>query len=142
MPQASGLQFTATIGEFSSDHFSVVGFALTERLSELLHGRLDLASTDSSVGASSVLEQPIDLVIWRDGTPLRCFTGVVSEFARGESGHRRTRYQLVFQPPLWRLALMHNSRIFQNRGTDEIVRTLLEERGIVDTVFDLERRPE
>ncbi|MEQ5816053.1 type VI secretion system tip protein VgrG [Marinobacter sp. NFXS11] len=142
MPQASGLQFTATIGEFSSDHFSVVGFALTERLSELFQGRLDLASTDSSVGASSVLEQPVDLVIWRDGTPLRRFTGVVSEFARGESGHRRTRYELVFQPPLWRLALMHNSRIFQNRGTDEIVRTLLEERGIVDTVFDLERRPE
>ena len=142
MPQASGLQFTATIGEYSSDHFSVVGFALTERLSELFQGRLDLASTDPSVVASKVLEQPVDLVIWQDRAPLRRFTGVVSEFARGDSGHRRTRYELVFRPPLWRLALMHNSRIFQNRGTDEIVRTLLEERGVVDTVFDLERRPE
>ncbi|MBL3823364.1 MULTISPECIES: type VI secretion system Vgr family protein [unclassified Marinobacter] len=142
MPQANGLQFTATIGEYSSDHFSVVGFALTERLSELFQGRLDLASTDPSVGASNVLEQPVDLVVWQDGMPLRRFTGVVSEFARGDSGHRRTRYELVFRPPLWRLALMHNSRIFQNRGTDEIVRTLLEERGIVDTVFDLKRGPE
>jgi len=142
MPQASGLQFTATIGEYSSDHFSVVGFGLTERLSELFQGRLDLASTDPSVGASNVLEQPVDLVIWQDGVPLRRFTGVVSEFARDDSGHRRTRYELVFRPPLWRLALMHNSRIFQNRGTDEIVRTLLEERGIVDTVFDLKRGPE
>ena len=141
MPQASGLQFTATIGEFPSDHFSVVGFALTERLSELFQGRLDLASTDPSVGASNVLEQPVDLVIWRDGVPLRRFTGVVSEFARGDSGHRRTRYELVFRPPIWRLALMHNSRIFQNQGTDEIVRALLEERGIVDTVFDLKRGP-
>ncbi|AXS83946.1 MULTISPECIES: type VI secretion system Vgr family protein [Marinobacter] len=142
MPQASGLQFTATIGEFPSDHFSVVGFALTERLSELFQGRLDLASTDPSVGASDVLEQPVDLVIWRDGAPLRRFTGVVSEFARGDSGHRRTRYQLVILPPLWRLELMHNSRIFQNQGTDVIVRTLLEERGIVDTIFDLKRRPQ
>jgi len=142
MPQASGLQFTATIGEYSSDHFSVVGFALTERLSELFQGRLDLASTDPSVAAFNVLEQPVDLVVWRDGAPLRRFTGVVSEFARGDSGQRRTRYELVFRPPLWRLALMHNSRIFQNRGTGEIVRTLLEERGIVDTVFDLKRRPE
>ncbi|MET4027199.1 hypothetical protein ABIE59_003728, partial [Marinobacter sp. MBR-99] len=25
MPQASGLQFTARVGEFPSDHFSVVG---------------------------------------------------------------------------------------------------------------------
>ncbi|KPQ26640.1 MAG: hypothetical protein HLUCCX14_16380, partial [Marinobacter excellens HL-55] len=27
MPQASGLQFTARVGEFPSDHFSVAGFA-------------------------------------------------------------------------------------------------------------------
>ena len=45
MPQASGLQFTARVGEFPSDHFSVVGFALTEQLSSLFHGRLELAST-------------------------------------------------------------------------------------------------
>jgi len=48
----------------------------------------------------------------------------------------------VFQPALWRLGLMHNSRIFQTQTTDTIVRTLLEERGIVDTVFDLKRSPE
>ena len=142
MPQASGLQFTATIGELPSDHFSVVGFALTERLSELFQGRLNLASTDPSVGAPDVLEQPVDLVIWRDGAPLRRFTGVVSEFARSDSGHRRTRYELVIRPPLWRLELMHNSRIFQNQSTDAIVRTLLEERGIVDSVFDLKRSPQ
>ena len=142
MPQASGLQFTATIGEFSSDHFSVVGFELTERLSGLFHGALALASTDPSASAADVLEQPVDLVVWQDGAPLRRFTGVASEFARGDSGHRRTRYEIVFQPALWRLGLMHNSRIFQTQTTDAIVRTLLEERGIVDTVFDLKRSPE
>ncbi|MFL1467485.1 type VI secretion system Vgr family protein [Marinobacter sp. HN1S83] len=142
MPQASGLQFTATIGGFSSDHFSVVGFELTENLSELFYGKLELASTDPSVAAVDVLEQAVDLVVWQDGAPLRRFTGVVNEFARGDSGHRRTRYELIIQPPLWRLGLMHNSRIFQTQTTDAIVRTLLEERGIVDTVFDLKRRPE
>ncbi|MGB1951257.1 MAG: contractile injection system protein, VgrG/Pvc8 family, partial [Marinobacter sp.] len=112
MPQASGLQFTATIGEFSSDHFSVVGFQLTEHLSDLFSGTLELASTDSSVAAADVLEQTVDLVVWQDGVPLRRFTGVANEFARGDSGHRRTRYDVVFQPALWRLGLMHNSRIF------------------------------
>ncbi|EON90580.1 ImpA family type VI secretion-associated protein [Marinobacter lipolyticus SM19] len=72
---------------------------------------------------------------------MRRFTGVVNEFARGDSGHRRTRYEVIIQPPLWRLGLMHNSRIFQTQTTDAIVRTLLEERGIVDTVFDLKRNP-
>jgi type VI secretion system secreted protein VgrG len=142
MPQASGLQFTARIGGLPSDLFSVVGFTLTERLSEVFQGHLELASTDPSIQASEILEQPVDLVIWQDGTPLRRFTGVVNEFARGDSGHRRTRYGLVIQPPLWRLGLMHNSRIFQTQSTEAIVRTLLEERGLIDSVFDLKRPPE
>ncbi|GAA0849822.1 hypothetical protein GCM10009113_30150 [Marinobacter szutsaonensis] len=142
MPQASGLQFTARVGDFPSDHFAVVAFALTERLSELFQGRLELASTDPDISAEAMLEQPVDLVVWQDGQPLRRFTGVVNEFARGDTGHRRTRYEVLFQPPLWRLGLMHNSRIFQGQSSETIVRTLLEERGIVDTIFDLKRAPE
>ncbi|WP_138435019.1 type VI secretion system Vgr family protein [Marinobacter shengliensis] len=142
MPQASGLQFTARVGEFPSDHFSVVGFKLAEQLSSLFHGRLELASTDPDVAAADVLEQPVDLVVWQDGQPVRRFTGVVNEFVRGNTGHRRTAYQVVIQPPAWRLGLMHNSRIFQTQTTDAIVRTLLEERGIIDTVFDFKRAPE
>ncbi|GGC65211.1 type VI secretion system Vgr family protein [Marinobacter halophilus] len=142
MPQASGLQFTARVGEFPSDHFVVVGFALTESLSRLFHGRLQLASTDPDVVATDILEQPVDLVVWQDGEPLRRFTGVVNEFVRGNTGHRHTAYEVVIQPPLWRLGLMHNSRIFQTQTTDAIVRTLLEERGIIDTVFDFKRPPE
>ncbi|WP_286222926.1 type VI secretion system Vgr family protein [Marinobacter apostichopi] len=141
MPQANGLQFTVRVGEFPSDVFSVVGFALTEALSELFHGRLQLASIDPAIGAADVLEQPVELLIWQDGEPLRRFTGVVSEFARGDSGYRRTRYELVIQPPLWRLGLMHNSRIFQKQRPDAILRTLLEERGIVESVFELKREP-
>ncbi|WP_323753057.1 type VI secretion system Vgr family protein [Marinobacter sp.] len=142
MPQASGLQFTARVGEFPSDHFVVASFVLTEGLSKLSHGRLKLASTDPDVQAADVLEQPVDLVVWQDGQPLRRFTGVVNEFVRGNTGHRRTHYEVVIQPPVWRLGLMHNSRIYQAQTTDAIVRTLLEERGIVDTVFDLKRAPE
>ena len=142
MPKATGLQFTARVGGLPQDLFSVVGFTLTERLSEAFHGRLELASTDPSVAAPNILEQPVDLVVWQDGTPLRRFTGVVREFARGDTGHRRTRYEVLIQPPLWRLGLMHNSRIFQTQRTDAIVRTLLEERGVIDTVFDLKRPPQ
>lgn len=142
MPQASGLQFTARVGGLPSDLFSVVGFKLTERLSEVFQGHLELASTDPSIQAAEILEQPVDLVIWQDSMPLRRFTGVVNEFVRGDVGHRRTRYELIIQPPLWRLGLMHNSRIFQTQGTDTIVRTLLEERGIIDSIFDLKRTPE
>ncbi|MEP2612961.1 MAG: type VI secretion system tip protein VgrG, partial [Marinobacter alexandrii] len=69
MPQANGLQFTVRVGEFPSDVFSVVGFALTEALSELFHGRLQLASTDPAIGAADVLEEPVELMVWQDGEP-------------------------------------------------------------------------
>ncbi len=140
MPQANGLQFTAVVGGLSHDLFSVVGFELFEGLSCLFRGRLELASPDSGVGAADVLEQSVALTVWQDGQPLRRFQGVVSGFAVMGTGHRRTRYEVVMEPPLWRLALMHNSRIFQSRTPEQIVRTLLEERGIVDVGFDL-RRP-
>src|SRR5690554_2143368 len=142
MPQANGLQFTVRVGELPPDVFSVVSFALTEGLSKLFHGRLILASADPDLQATEVLEQSVDLMVWQDGMPLRRFTGVVNEFARGDTGHRRTCYELIIQPPLWRLGLMHNSRIFQTQTTHTIVRTLLEERGIVDSVFVLKRAPQ
>ncbi|MDX1458547.1 MAG: type VI secretion system tip protein VgrG, partial [Marinobacter sp.] len=154
MPQASGLQFTVRVGNLPADLFAVVSFEFTEALSQLFHGKLELASTDPAIGGSSggqtsslspsldqILEQPVELAVWQDGQLLRRFAGVVSEFARGDSGHRRTRYELVVEPPLWRLGLMHNSRIFQAQTPDTILKTLLEERGIADTVFDLKRTP-
>ncbi|WP_375169654.1 type VI secretion system Vgr family protein [Marinobacter sp.] len=139
MPQANGLQFTVRVGEHPQDVFAVVGFALTEGLSELCQGRLELASVDPHVDVGRLLEQPVELLVWQDGVPQRRFSGVVSEAARGDAGHRRTRYELVILPPLWRLGLMHNSRIFQGQSTEAMVRTLLEERGIVDGVFELKR---
>ena len=142
MPQANGLQFTATLGQLPKDLFAVVRFELTEHLSDLFHCKLELASTSPDISAVEVLEQPVELVVWQDGAPLRRFHGVVNEFARGDTGHRRTRYEVIVQPPLWRLGLMHNSRIFQAQSTDTIVRTLLEERGIINTTYDLKRTPE
>ncbi|WP_421910492.1 type VI secretion system Vgr family protein [Marinobacter sp.] len=141
MPQATGLQFTATLGQLPKDLFVVARFELTEHLSSLCYCKLELASTSPDIAPEDVLEQPVELVMWQDGLPLRRFTGVVNEFVRGDSGHRRTRYDVIVQPPLWRLDLMHNSRIFQTQATDTIVRTLLEERGIIDTVLDLKRTP-
>ena len=140
MPKANGLQFTAQVGEFPSEVFSVVGFELTESLSQLCGGRLKLASTDSDVDASDVLEQRIDLVIWQHSEPLRRFTGVVSEFVICDSGHHRTRYEIVLQSPLWRLELMYNSRIFQGQATESIISTLLQERGIPAAAFQLKCR--
>ena len=141
MPPAKGLQFTARVGELPEDVFVVVCFELTEGLSELVHGRLKMASNRPGLAAADLLEQWLELTVWQDGIALRRLTGVISECARGDSGHRRTHYEVVVRPPLWRLGFMHNSRILQHQSTDNILRTLMHERGIIDAVFDLQHTP-
>ncbi|WP_336367085.1 type VI secretion system Vgr family protein [Marinobacter sp. C2H3] len=141
MPQANGLQFTVRVGGLPPSSFSVVSFQVTEALSDVSEGRLWLASTEPSVAAGDVLEQPVELAIWQDGECQRRFSGVARAFTRGGTGHHRTRYELTFAPPLWRLGLMHNSRIFQGETPEAILHTLLSERGIPGVRFDLKRPP-
>jgi type VI secretion system secreted protein VgrG len=141
MHPAKGLQFTARVGELPEDVFSVIGFELTEGLSELVRGRLKMASNLPTLAAADALEQRLELTIWQNGAAIRRFIGVVSEFVRGDSGHRRTHYEVVIQPPLWRLGLRHNSRIFQSQSADDILSTLVRERGMNDAMFDLQHTP-
>ena len=141
MPKPVGLQYTARLGSLAADTLVVVDFELTECLSRLFHLTLNLASTCADLSASDLLDQDAELRIYQDGALLRQVHGVVSGFARGDSGHRRTRYQVTVQPALWRLQLMHNSRIFQHQSSQAILQTLLEERRIATTQFDLMRPP-
>ncbi|WP_304166611.1 type VI secretion system tip protein TssI/VgrG, partial [Lonsdalea britannica] len=50
---------------------------------------------------------------------------------------RRTRYQAVVRPALWRLGLRTNARIFQAQKPEEIISFLLQEAGITDFAFAL-----
>ncbi|BES73437.1 hypothetical protein RE428_44550 [Marinobacter nanhaiticus D15-8W] len=141
MSQPTGLQFTARLGSLPDDTFAVVDFELTEGLSRPFDLKLNLASTFADLAVADVLDQGAELVIWQDGQAIRTVQGVVSAFSRGDTGHRRTRYWVQVQPALWRLGLMHNSRIFQQQTPETILGTLLDERGLVDKTFDLKRTP-
>ncbi|WP_148864585.1 type VI secretion system Vgr family protein [Marinobacter fonticola] len=141
MPQPTGLQFTARLGSLPDDTFAVVDFELTEQLSQPFVLKLNLASRFADLAVADVLDQGAELVIWQDGQAVRTVQGVVCAFSRGDTGHRRTRYWVAVQPALWRLGLMHNSRIFQQQTPETILGTLLDERGLVDKRFNLKRTP-
>mgnify|MGYP002481026233 CR=1 FL=1 len=100
---------------------------------------LALASQQADIDVAAVLDQPCELLLWYHGELQRRVCGVVSEFAQGDSGFRRTRYQLTVQPALWRLGLRHNSRIFQAQKPEEILSILLQEHGITDYAFALKQ---
>ncbi|QPL47583.1 type VI secretion system tip protein VgrG [Halomonas sp. A40-4] len=133
----TGLQFTLALP--GVDDIAVIDFTHREALSQPFELALNLASRDGSLDAADLLDREATLTIWQDGEPLRRVHGIVSEFGRGDRGHRRTFYSLVLRPALWRLSLRQNSRIFQKVDPLTIINTLCDERGIRDVAFAVTR---
>ncbi|MBP5980331.1 MAG: type VI secretion system tip protein VgrG [Halomonas sp.] len=137
MANGTGLQFTLTLP--GVDDTSVVDFTHREALSQPFELVMNLASRNGSLDAAELLDREATLTVWQDGEALRQVHGIVSEFGRGDRGHRRTFYSLVLRPALWRLSLRHNSRIFQKVDPLTIINALCDERGITDVAFAVTR---
>ncbi len=97
MADSTGLQFTVKVGALPESTFVVAEFALEEALNSPFQLRLELASPQPDVDFADVLDQPCELMVWYNGELQRRVCGVVSDFAQGDSGFRRTRYQLLVQ---------------------------------------------
>ncbi|WPD74016.1 type VI secretion system tip protein VgrG [Dickeya fangzhongdai] len=137
MANSTGLQFTVKIGALPESTFAVVDFELDEALNQPFALSLNLASSQPGIDFGAVLDQPCELRVWYEGELQRRVSGIVSRFAQGDTGFRRTRYQAEVRPALWRLGLRTNARIFQTQKPGEIISALLEEAGITDYAFAL-----
>ncbi|PVY73696.1 type VI secretion system tip protein VgrG [Pectobacterium versatile] len=137
MANSTGLQFTVKVGALEAGTFAVVDFRLDEGLNRPFSLSLSLASALPDVDFGAVLDQPCELMIWYEGELKRRVSGIVSGFTQGDTGFRRTRYQMEVRPALWRLGLRTNARIFQAQKPEAIIGALLEDAGITDYAFAL-----
>ncbi|WP_233980532.1 type VI secretion system Vgr family protein [Pectobacterium versatile] len=137
MANSTGLQFTVKVGALPASTFAVVDFQLSEALNQPFALSLNLASALPGIDFGTVLDQPCELLVWYEGELKRRVSGIVSAFAQGDTGFRRTRYQAEVRPALWRLGLRTNARIFQAQKLEAIIGALLEEAGITDYAFAL-----
>ncbi|MEQ9879536.1 type VI secretion system tip protein VgrG [Pectobacterium aroidearum] len=137
MANSTGLQFTVKVGALPASTFAVVDFQLSEALNQPFALSLNLASALPGIDFGAVLDQPCELLVWYEGELKRRVSGIISAFAQGDTGFRRTRYQAEVRPALWRLGLRTNARLFQAQKPEAIIGTLLEESGITDYAFAL-----
>ncbi|QHP81579.1 type VI secretion system tip protein VgrG [Pectobacterium odoriferum] len=137
MANSTGLQFTVKVGALEAGTFAVVDFRLDEGLNRPFSLSLSLASALPDVDFGAVLDQPCELMMWYEGELKRRVSGIISGFTQGDTGFRRTRYQMEVRPALWRLGLRTNARIFQAQKPEAIIGALLEEAGITDYAFAL-----
>ncbi|EPC00637.1 hypothetical protein L861_12655 [Litchfieldella anticariensis FP35 = DSM 16096] len=142
MANHTGLQFTLQLAERDDLDLAVTEFILEEALSEPFELKVTFASRDGGLTSRDWLESSATLTIWQHGEVVRHVKGVVARFVRGDTGHRRTGYDIVIRPALWRLSLRHNSRIFENAPPLGVIQTLCEEHGITEVAFAVKREPE
>ncbi|WP_275289103.1 type VI secretion system Vgr family protein [Halomonas elongata] len=141
MTQANGLQFTLSLTGADEADLAVIDFTHEEALSSPFHLHVRVASRAGDLSPEALLDRPASLTVWQDGVARRRVHGIVAEFGRGDRGHRRSHYEVVIRPALWRLSLRHNARIFQRVSPLTIINTLCEERGLTDVAFAVTREP-
>ncbi|CBV42791.1 type VI secretion system Vgr family protein [Halomonas elongata] len=141
MADRSGLQFTLSLTGAGEADLAVVDFTHEEALSSPFHLHVRFASRAVDLSPEALLDRPASLTVWQDGVAQRRVHGIVAEFGRGDRGHRRSHYEVVIRPSLWRLSLRQNSRIFQRVSPLTILNTLCEERGLTDVAFAVTREP-
>lgn len=142
MAGSHGLVFTLAREGAADLDLAVVKFTLQEELSQPFSLEVAFASRNASMTAEEWLDLNATLTVWQAGQEVRRISGAVASFSRGDRGHRRTHYEIVIRPPLWRLGLRHNSRIFENASPLAVIQTLCEEHGITDVAFAIQREPQ
>ncbi|NJI83162.1 type VI secretion system Vgr family protein [Shewanella sp. Iso12] len=138
----SGLRFHFKAEAEADDSFNLLSFDFDEQLSSPFKGELILLSRRDDITAEQIVDKNGVLSIWQDGVRVRSFHGIVSRFAKEDSGHKQTQYKLTMEPAMARLRLRQNSRIFQEKSLKQIFSTLLDEMGISDYAFSWDARYE
>ncbi|WPP01762.1 type VI secretion system tip protein TssI/VgrG [Pseudomonas sp. HR96] len=131
MARQSDLRYTfAALA--SEAKFEVVSFHLTEGLSQPFLLSLTLSSHDPDIDFAGLLDCAALFTLWHGGTPVRHVHGLISSVQVGQSGFRRTQYQVVIEPQLARLALCSNWRIFQHQSVPQIIDQVLGEHHLLN----------
>lgn len=124
----SDVRFSIAMGEGIA--LDVVRFELTEGVCRSFRLELEVSSPDGAIDAADLLDREAVFTLQRNGIAERTVSGICSAFEQCETGFRLTRYRAVVESPLARLALRHNSRIFQQVSAPEILATLFKEHRL------------
>lgn len=138
---SKGIYFTFELGDFALDSFGVVSFDYQESYNELYELTLLVVVREDS-GAEIVFSDLLDsrgsFKVWRDGHLLREIKGIVSFVEEGDRGFHHRFYRLKVVPHLYQLSLRQNSRIFQLKNLEEIIREIFEDHPLVFCRFDFD----
>jgi type VI secretion system secreted protein VgrG len=121
------ISVTTPLGE---DKLLLTGVTGHEAISRLFQFHLQTISEDPAVDFTQIIGQSVTIHVLQSDNSLRHFNGIVSHFACTGKDIDMTRYELQVVPKLWTLTRHADCRIFHNKDVTEIVKQVLDDRGI------------
>lgn len=106
-------------------------FTGTEALSRLFRFNAELLSTEF-VQFSDIIGQPVTITVHHPDGPRRFANGIVNRFQFVEKGNRFHHFRAEIVPWLWKLTLVANCRIFQNKTALEVIKKVFSDLGFND----------
>jgi len=103
-----------------------------ESVSGLFHFTVEVVSEKNDHDFKKVVGEHASLNFKLAGGEDRFIDGIVSRFAQGFTDFRATTYYVELRPWLWQCTLTSDSRIFQEKKTDEIIKQVFDDLGFKD----------
>ncbi|HET6762114.1 MAG TPA: type VI secretion system tip protein TssI/VgrG, partial [Longimicrobiaceae bacterium] len=123
------LRVTTPLGE---DVLLLAALHGVEGVSMPFELQLSLLSEDPAVSAADLLRKPVTVALRLADESERTLHGLIRRFVQQGRAEELTAYQAEVVPWLWFLSLSHESRIYQNLTTLEIVEQVFRDRGFAD----------
>ena len=121
------IALTTPLGE---DKLLLTGFTGQEAISRLFSFHLTTLSEDTAIDFTHIVGQSVTISVMQSDDSLRYFNGIVSHFACTGKDGDMTCYELQVAPKLWTLTRYADCRIFHNKQAPDIVKQVLDERGV------------
>jgi len=117
-----------------STSFLIAHFQGTERLSSLFEYNLMLFAESREVDFSTLMGQSATVSV-SVGSEKRTYNGIIGRFEQEGTPFQpltaSTTYRAILYPKLWLLTMSGQCRIFQNKSTIDIIKSVLDETQII-----------
>ncbi|HUI91339.1 MAG TPA: type VI secretion system tip protein TssI/VgrG [Chitinivibrionales bacterium] len=130
--KANQPQFYFFSGSLAKETFEVINFSGTDAVSSVYSFGIELISQKDDISADDVINKAATLYVFRDGEYYP-YSGIVSEFRFLGRGYGRANYSVTLVPRLWLLSLNMQTRIFQKKKVNQIVKQVLDDANLSDS---------
>jgi type VI secretion system secreted protein VgrG len=125
---------------FGADVLLFARLTGTDRLSQPFEYEVSVLSEAGELDALKILGKPVIVTCYGDdGTPLRAFHGLASDFTQLSYGERFHEYRITLRPWFWFLTRTADCRVFQDMTVPEIFEQVVKELGFFDFQLSLNK---